>query len=176
MAKSEQPALADRVHGNIESIAQLQAEAERTTSNRQLLIERIAAFVGRPWTVIVLICGAAVWITLNEYLAHTGRAPIDEPPFFWLQGTLSLFAALVTTMVLVAQTRQRREAERRAHLELHVNLLAEQKATKIIGLLEELRRDMPQVHDRVDPEAEAFQEEIDPKAVDDALRTEPHKR
>jgi uncharacterized membrane protein len=166
-----EPALADRVHGNIESIAQLKAEAEAALSPRQLLIERIAKSIGRPATVIVLISGSAAWIGLNEYLVHVGRAPLDAPPFFWLQGTLGLFASLITTMVLVAQTRQQRDADRRAHLELHVNLLAEQKATKIISLLEELRRDLPQVRDRVDPVAEALQEEVDPKTVHDALQS-----
>jgi uncharacterized membrane protein len=175
MADQREPGLADRVHGNIESIEQLKAEAERAVSPRQLLIERIARSIGRPATVIALICGSAAWIAFNEYLAHTGRTPIDAPPFFWLQGTLALFAALVTTMVLAAQTRQQRDADRRAHLELHVNLLAEQKATKIIGLLEELRRDLPQVSDRVDPEADALQEEVDPRTVDAALESKPSR-
>jgi uncharacterized membrane protein len=167
--------LAERVHGNIESIAELKAEADKDVGADQLLIERIARKVARPATVIALLAGSAVWIGLNAYLQHVGRAPIDPPPFFWLQGTLGLFAALITTMVLVAQTRQQHDDERRAHLELHVNLLAEQKATKIIGLLEELRRDLPQVRDRHDPIAEALQEEVDPKAVHDALKTGPHK-
>jgi len=67
------------------------------------------------------------------------------------KGAFGLFGALVATTVLTAQNRQNVENERRAHLELQVNLLAEQKVTKIIALLEELRRDLPIVRDRRDP-------------------------
>ena len=41
--------------------------------------------------------------------------------------------------VLVRQNRLARAEDDRAHLELQVNLLAEQKATHIIALLETLR-------------------------------------
>jgi uncharacterized membrane protein len=59
--------------------------------------------------------------------------------------------------------------ERRAHLELQVNLLTEQKTTKLINLLEELRRDLPMIKDRHDPESAAFQQPTDPEAVLAAL-------
>ena len=35
-------------------------------------------------------------------------------------------------------------------LDLQVNLLTEQKVTKLIELIEELRRDLPNVRDRID--------------------------
>jgi uncharacterized membrane protein len=72
-------------------------------------------------------------------------------------------------MVLTAQNRQDREGEQRAHLELQVSLLAEQKTTKIISLLEELRHDLPVVKDRKDRIADAMQERVDPQAVLSAL-------
>ena len=88
---------------------------------------------------------------------------------YWLQGATGLFDALIATTVLVAQSRLNRESEQREHLQLQVNLLAEQKATKIIALLEELRRDLPIVRNRRDPEAEAMAQAVDPKAVLSAL-------
>jgi uncharacterized membrane protein len=66
---------------------------------------------------------------------------------------------------------QGREADRRAHLELQVNLIAEQKTTKIISLLEELRHDLPMVKDRKDEVADALQESMDPQAVLSALES-----
>ncbi len=65
-------------------------------------------------------------------------------------------------MVLNTQNRQGRHAEQRSHLDLQVNLLAEQKIAKLIALVEELRRDLPQVRDRVDHVAEAMKESVDP--------------
>jgi uncharacterized membrane protein len=75
----------------------------------------------------------------------------------------------MTTMILTTQNRQNREAEKRAHLELQVSLLTEQRTAKIVALLEELRRDLPSVKDRPDPVAEAMQETVAPAAVISAL-------
>jgi uncharacterized membrane protein len=59
--------------------------------------------------------------------------------------------------------------EQRAHLDLKVTLLTEQKAAKMIDLLEELRRDLPNVKNRLDPEAVALQKSMNPDLVLAAL-------
>jgi len=110
------------------------------------------------------------WIAFNLVAVRVGfeRAP-DPPPFNGLQGIVSILALLVTTMVLTTQNRQAKQAERRAELDLQVNLRAEQKVTKVIALLEELRRDLPVVPNRDDPVALAMTEAVDPHAVVSAL-------
>jgi uncharacterized membrane protein len=75
----------------------------------------------------------------------------------------------MSTMILITQNRQTTHAEQRAQLDLQVNLLAEQKVAKLVALLEELRRDMPSVRDRVDQVAEGMKEPVDPHAVLSAL-------
>ena len=50
-----------------------------------------------------------------------------------------------------------------------MNLLTEQKATKLINLMEELRKDLPMVKDRHDTEAEALQQPTNPDQVLAAL-------
>jgi hypothetical protein len=52
-----------------------------------------------------------------------------------------------------------------SHLDLQVNLLAEEKNSKIIRMLEELRRDLPNVRDKSDPEAEELSRPTDTEAV-----------
>ena len=59
--------------------------------------------------------------------------------------------------------------EQRAHLDLKVTLLIEQKAAKMIDLLEELRRDGPGIPDRHDPRAAALQQAMNPDRVLAAL-------
>jgi uncharacterized membrane protein len=56
-----------------------------------------------------------------------------------------------------------------------VTLLTEQKAAKIIDMLEELRRDLPNVKNRHDPEAAVLQQSMKPDQVLAALdeRGEP---
>ena len=50
---------------------------------------------------------------------------------------------LTATVVLISQRRQTKLSEQRVHLDLQINLLTEQKVTKLIHLIEELRRDFP---------------------------------
>lgn len=164
---SEIPA---EVHQQIETVASIRARSERDLSRHQRAIESFTARLGHPRTLYILLALVACWVTWNVALRLGGHTPPDPPPFYWLQGFLSLYAALVTTLVLTTQNRQTRHTEHRAYLELQVNLLAEQKAAKIIQLLEELRRDMPAVRDRVDEEAEKLKRAVNPKAVFSALQ------
>jgi uncharacterized membrane protein len=159
----------DQVEDNIATIAQLRDRIARDVSRHQRVMSHLAQRLGRPFTVYALIVFVFGWIAVNVAATHLGFRPVDRFPFPWLQGMIACYAALMTTLVVVAQSRQQVEAEYHAHLELQLNLLAEQKTTKIIALVEELRRDLPNVRDRADPVAEAMQEEIDPQAVHSAL-------
>ncbi len=106
-----------------------------------------------------------LWIGANLIARHLGAAPLDQPPFPALQGMLTFVALLTTTVVLIAQNRLTRIETQRSQLDLQVNLLTEQKVTKLIDLLEELRRDLPMVKDRHDPEATALQQRTDTAQV-----------
>ena len=88
---------------------------------------------------------------------------------FWLQGIISLSALIMTVVVLTTQNRQGKMAEQRRHLDLQITLLTERKVSKVIELIEELRRDFPSVTNRLDAEAEVMQEPIDPHTALSAL-------
>lgn len=92
-------------------------------------------------------------------------AAFDPAPFHFLQGIISLGALLIATVVLAKQNRLARLDERRSHLDLKVMLLTEQKTAKLINLLEELRRDLPNVKNRHDVEAATLQESMSPDNV-----------
>lgn len=94
----------------------------------------------------------------------------DPLPFPFLDGILSLAALVSTTVILIAQNRQTRLEQQHTHLTLQVNLLTEQKVTKLIHLMEELRRDLPMVRDRHDPQSEAMQQPTDAEEVVSAIR------
>ena len=164
------------VQPGTERIFSIRERAQGRLTPEQRLIERLTARLGRPVTAVVILTGVSVWILFNSIGPMMGAHIIDPPPFFWLQGVVGLGALAMTTMVLITQNRQNREAEDRAHLDLEVNLWAEQKITKIIELIEELRIDLPDVRDRIDREAEAMKQPVDPHLVLAALeRTEePH--
>jgi uncharacterized membrane protein len=151
---------------SVEAVAAIWARADEKVHRHQRVIERLTAIIGRPTTPYAIVAAIAGWIAWNSF---RGVSAIDPPPFYWLQGAVGLAALLTTTMVLATQNRLGRSAEHRARLDLQVNLVAEQKTAKIIALLEELRRDMPSVANRVDLEAEAMTEAVDPHVVASAL-------
>jgi uncharacterized membrane protein len=159
----------EHVSHSVETIATIHVRAQRKVDRHQRLVEVLTATIGRPHSIYVIAAIVAAWILYNVIAPRMGWHRIDEPPFFWLQGALCAASLLVTTMVLTTQNRQTRQNEQRSQLDLQVNLLSEQKIAKIIDLLEELRRDMPTVRDRVDPLAEAMMEAVDPHAVISAL-------
>jgi uncharacterized membrane protein len=105
----------------------------------------------------------------NSVLRDAGIPEFDPAPYFWLQGMLGFGALLTATVVLIRQNRIAKLEEQRAHLDLKVTLLTEQKTAKIIDILEELRRDLPNVRNRVDAEAVAMTEPINADQVLAAL-------
>jgi uncharacterized membrane protein len=161
--------LPSSVNQNIETIADFYARHEEHMSWSQTAIEHISLFFGSPGYVAGSVVFIVGWIVANLVAPNYGIKRIDDPPFFWLQGIITLNAFIISTTVLIRQHRMARLAEHHAHLDLQVNLLAEQKSSKIIAMLEELRHELPVAQDRPDHEAEEMARPADPKAVLSAI-------
>jgi uncharacterized membrane protein len=159
----------DHINESIEAISDLHVRAERRRTAHQRGIERLTNGLGRPSFLYAIVTFVGLWIGINLALPLVGRAAFDPPPFTLLQGLSTFSALLITAMVLITQNHQLKLAERRSRLDLQINLLAERKIAKLIALHEELRRDLPFVRNRHDPEAKAMQTHADPQTVADAL-------
>ena len=159
----------DQISQNTRAILEFYTREEQKLSRPQRLVERVSDFIGQPLFLGAILIFVACWIIANGVLRHLGIAEFDPPPYFWLQGIVTLGALLTANVVLVKQNRMARIEEQRAHLDLKVTLLTEQKAAKLIELLEELRRDLPNVRDRHDPEATALRQAMNPDQVLAAL-------
>ena len=168
-APSGRGAEADEIGQNIAAVQAFYTHQSRDLSLSQRLAERIANAVGHPFFLVAIALFVALWIGLNVVRQLLGLAAWDPAPYFWLQGLVSLCALLITTVVLIKQNRVARLEEQRSHLDLKVTLLIEQKAAKMIDLLEELRRDAPGIPDRHDPRAVALQQAMNPDGVLAAL-------
>jgi uncharacterized membrane protein len=162
--------LQSNVLQNVKAISVLYERAEREVTRHQRVVEVVTKAAARPRTLYLVAALALVWAGANGLSHALHRGALDPPPFYWLQGAMGLTALLLAIVILATQRRQATLAEQRAHLDLQVNLLAEQKIAKVIALLEELRRDSPAVRDREDREAAAMAEPADPHAVADALK------
>jgi uncharacterized membrane protein len=155
----------DQVAQNIGAVKEFYARAEQNISPPQRILERISAFTGRPIFLGFILTFVSLWIFVNVAMHRFGIAGFDPAPFVWLQGMVSLGSLLTATVVLTRQNRLAKLGEQRAHLDLKITLLIEQKTAKLIHLLEELRRDLPDVKDRHDPEATALQKAMNPDRV-----------
>lgn len=161
--------LPDPLGQNIEAIIALQAKAEKDISPTQRVVEAITAFFGRPMFLYSILIGVTLWMVINILPSHVGIPKFDPAPFEWLDHVLGLASLLMTTGVLITQNRQEKLAEQRSQLSLQLNLLSEQKIAKLIALVEELRCDLPNIDNRIDPEAEVMKQAADPQVVVDVL-------
>ena len=128
-------------------------------------VDRLTSLLGRPIFIGVLTLFIVGWIGSNLIVGALGLRPIDPPPFVWLLGAISLVSLYVVILVLATQRREDELTQRRDQLSLELAILSEQKATKVIQLLEEARRDNPLIRDRVDQEAEEMAQPSDPQTV-----------
>lgn len=158
-----------RVDEAIESIAELERQAAADISSHQRLIERITRAIGRPRTVYVIFGIVIVWIAINLGLIAQGHAPFDEPPFFWLQGMVSLTGVMLAVLILTTENRIAQIDLRRDRLDLQINLLTERKVAKLIDMVDAIRRDMPQIPTHHDPEVKELRESISPGDVARAI-------
>jgi uncharacterized membrane protein len=159
----------DQISQNIGAVLDFYTREKQKISRSQRIVESISLFAGQPIFLGLILLFVASWMAANAMLRQAGLHEFDPAPFFWLQGGVGLGALLTATVVLTKQNRIAKLAEQRAHLDLKVTLLTEQKTAKLIDLLEELRRDLPNVKDRHDPEAEALQQSMNADAVLAAL-------
>ena len=150
------------------------AELQRKESERLPLQERIAAritdFSGSMAFVYLHAIWFGLWVLLNLGLLNLPHlSQFDPYPFGLLTLVVSLEAIFLSTFVLIAQNRLARQSERRAELDLQVDLLAEQKAAKILALLDQITRQLDQTSNRFnfapDAEVEALKVSPEPQEV-----------
>jgi uncharacterized membrane protein len=165
MAEPATPILPAHIEETVQAIARLHAEHYQQSSTLQRAVDRITGRVGRPQFVAWLTMVVVGWIGLNLGLIALGRTPIDAPPFFWLQGAVTLTALYVAALILSTQRREDQLGAHREQLTLELSIISERKAAKIIALLEEIRRDSPTLRNRHDAEASELSAPADPQAV-----------
>ena len=158
-------ALPTALHEHLGTVSEFYARHEQEATPAQRLFEKISLFLGTPGYIGANLVGAVLWMAWNIAAPDLGFKQWDEPPFFWLQGFIALNAFVISTAVLIRQNRMSALSTQHAHLDLQVNLLAEEKSSKIIRMLEELRHDLPNVRDKIDAEAAELSQPTDTEAV-----------
>jgi uncharacterized membrane protein len=158
------------IEETIQAIARLQDRHRKSATPLQNTIDRLTAFIGRTTFVGGLTVVLLLWVGGNILASHLNLKALDAPPFNWLQGATGVLALYITVFILTTQRRENELSELREQLNLELVITSEQKTAKVIQLLEELRRDLPQVQNRLDAEAIAMAQPANPEVLLEAIR------
>jgi len=119
---------------NIEAILKLEEDDERKLSSLHRVSHKVGWFVGTIYFVILQAAFVLLWLLWNVFAVRS----FDPFPFPLLSAVLALEAVLLTSFVLIRQNTMDRQSERRNHLDLQINLLAEKETTNILRALGEI--------------------------------------
>ena len=119
----------------MEKIARLETEQLHRRSLFERVGDRAVAVAGRGWVAFLHLAWFVTWMAVNTGMV-SGVEPFDPYPFNFLTMVVSLEAIFITLAVLNNQNRMTHQADKRAHLDLQVNLLAEQESTATLRLLQ----------------------------------------
>jgi len=154
------PAVPEPAARNIDAIAALEREALHDRSRLDRFTDAVTAAAGSPVFIVAHAVWFGGWITLNMVREH----PFDPYPFGLLMLIVSLEAIFLSAAVLMTQNRMQRQADRRAHLDLQVNLLAEQELTTMLKMLTGMCR-------RLDVKVDAVDESVEQQLKDTDIHT-----
>ena len=128
------PELAGVVHENIELLVRMRNAEERKKSLQERIADLLTRFSGSMLFVYVHTIWFGLWIALNTGLL--GSKPFDPFPFSLLTLVVSLEAIFLSTFVLISQNHAGQIADRRADLDLQINLLSEHEITRLLTLMD----------------------------------------
>jgi uncharacterized membrane protein len=132
----ESPGLA---FGPIPDTVREMVELEQREKVRMTWSDRVADLVtgasGSMLYVWLHVAWFTIWIALNSPVLGVYFDPF---PFGLLTTIVSLEAIFLATFVLISQNRQALLSDKRAKLDLQVNLIAEQEVTKLMSLVAEI--------------------------------------
>jgi uncharacterized membrane protein len=118
---------------NIQAIIDLERRAVAASSWSERVSDTISRFAGSLWFVLCHLGVFTGWAAWNALAPPSLR--FDPYPYGLLTFIVSLEGVLIATFVLIAQNRMAVQSDRRDHLNLQVDLLAEQEMTLVLRML-----------------------------------------
>lgn len=157
--------LASIVGANIDALLEARRREERRKTREQRFADLVTAFSGSMRFVYLHAAWFGLWVVVN--LGWTPLPVFDAFPFGLLTMVVSLEAIFLATFVLLSQNRMQLLADRRADLDLQINLLAEHEVTRLLAGVHAIAE-----HLGVDFSEDDFEElrrEVSPEKVMDAI-------
>jgi uncharacterized membrane protein len=144
------PDRSSALENNVQAIKSWERAILRARSTAEQVSDWIVYAAGSGPVLLLHVLWFGGWVTVNAGLIR-GIRPFDPFPFPFLTMTVSLEAIFLALFVLASQNRLGKEADKRRHLDLQVDLLAEQEMTAVLQLLQDIARHL-EVQTSVTPE------------------------
>ena len=114
---------------NIEALEARRRDESRQATREERIAQSITRFTGSMRFVYLHLAIYGAWVVLNVGIIP--GLPRFDPSFVILATEASVEAIFLSTFVLISQNRSSAAADKRADLDLHINLLAEHELTKL---------------------------------------------
>ena len=157
---------ADNVQKNIETILKLEKEAVQNLSTADHVADKVRVFAGSTPFILFHILWFGGWILINSGII-SGISPFDPFPFNFLTLMVSLEAIFLTLLVLMSQNQMTKEADKRANLDLQINMLDEQETTMILRMVQKIATHLG-LEDEMDNSIKELSEDMD---IDNVSKT-----
>ena len=134
LERAQNPDVADVVEDNICSMLELRRLDERQKTSEDRIADKITEFAGSMKFLYFHVLWFGFWMVVN-----VGDKPLmgfDPYPFGFLTMVVSLEAIFLSTLVMISQNKMTEVTDRRADLDLQINLLAEHEITRILQLVD----------------------------------------
>ena len=124
---------------NVQAIKRWERAILLARSKAEQVSDWIACTAGSGPVLVLHVVWFGAWIIAN--VGMTSRIRTFDPfPFPFLTLTVSLEAIFLALFVLASQNRLARQTDKRSHLDLQIDLLAEREMTAVLQLLQDIAR------------------------------------
>ena len=147
---SPKPDAASALEENVQAIKGWERGILLARSKVEQVSDWIACTAASGPVLLLHVVWFGTWVTVNlGWLS--GVRPFDPFPFPFLTMTVSLEAIFLALFVLASQNRLALQSDKRSHLDLQIDLLAEREMTAVLQLLQDIARHL-EVQTTVTPE------------------------
>ena len=160
-------AAADPMAYNVEAIAKLEHEELHRRSSGEKVSDFFVSLMGSMPFLLFHVVWFAAWFLINLG-AIPGVPAFDPFPFGILTLIVSSEGVFLAIFILISQNRMTRQSDKRGHLDLQVNMLAEQEMTMMLQMQRQLCEHLGVEVDSIKAEAAHLMRETD---VEEMLST-----
>jgi uncharacterized membrane protein len=154
------PSISHAMEENVRAIKTWEQSALHSRSRAERVSEWITSTAGRGPVLLAHLVWFAGWAAVNLDMVPGVRS-FDPFPFPLLTTMVSLEAIFLALFVLSSQNRLATQADKRAHLDLQIDLLAEREMTVVLQLLQDISAHLGVTRSAGSPKIQELAQETD---------------